>query len=424
MKTLKRQTVKTTKHLLANFNGVEVFLVVPEAGAKEQKYYLDYKKEVREKYYGKGSVKKKAVEYFKSIDGLGLRQSVITSQLVELFKSDLSVIENEILSKELPKEIGLHSKLIAVLKSFYAYKELQQREGTVGKTAMYGYKHHQRKLELYFSLPQFSKLTLAELNSGIWLNYRIDLLNNRYNFGKKPLKNSSVNQHFLYVAQLYSWLIEYNELPIKNHPNKLNKLNEAQQEKRFKVISNDLLREFYDILETYEKYYFTRLYLSALFLYENNIRLSEQVLIKVADVNLENNTVKIVNNKNDKIRTVIISAKVMELINIIKANTIKSGIQITPDMYIVGGYNMFKSGIPHGQKELGIVMRRFRRKYPQFGKITLYEHKHTSITHQFNNGVDPYQIKERANHGSISTTEIYLQASKKVTPYELNFDLE
>jgi hypothetical protein len=73
MKTLNRQTVKTTKYLLANYNGVEVFLTVPKAGAKEQKYYLDYKKDVREKYYGKGIIKVKAVHYFKSIDGQELK---------------------------------------------------------------------------------------------------------------------------------------------------------------------------------------------------------------------------------------------------------------------------------------------------------------------------------------------------------------
>jgi integrase len=420
MKSLKRQTVKTTKYPLANFNGVEVFLTVPEIGAKEQKYYLDYKTDIREKYYGKGSVKRKAVEFFNSIAGQGLKRPMVVALLAELFKSDLEIIQNELTIKNLPKEVNLHNSILVALKAFYAYKELQRKEGTIGKTSMYGYKHHQRKLELYFSLPRFKKLNLTELNSEIWLNYRIELLNNSNNFGKKPLKNSSVNQHFLYVAQFYSWLTEYLELPIKNHLNKLNKLNEAQQGKRFKVIPTELLYEFYTILETYEKFYFTRLYLSALFLYENNIRLSEQVLITVGDIDLERQTIRIINNKNDSMRTVAISDKAKELIIIIRENTLRKNIEITKQMYLIGGHDMLKSGIPHGQKELGIVMRRFRKKYPQFAGRTLYEHKHTSITNQFNNGVDAYKIKERANHGSITTTEIYLKGIRVVEPYKYN----
>ncbi|RZK26570.1 MAG: site-specific integrase [Flavobacterium sp.] len=424
MKTLKRQTQKTTKYLLANLNGVEVFLTVPELGAKEQKYYLDYKNDVREKYYGKGSIKLKAVHYFKSIDGQNLKHALIVAQLTELFKSDLLVIQDALEGEKVADEIDLNTPLPAALKAFYAYKQLQRVEGTISKTSMYGYKHHQRKLELYFKLEAFKRMALSGLNANVWLNYRLALLNNTHSFGKKPLKNSSVNQHFLYVHQFYTWLIEYIEVPIKNHLNKLSKLNEAQQGKRFNVIPTDLLNEFYNILETYEKFYFTRLYLSALFLYENNIRLSEQVLIRAVDIDLENKTIRIVNNKNDSVRTVAISPKVQELIKIIRDNTLRRGIMITDDMYLIGGHDMFKSGIPHGQKELGVVMRRFRKKYPQFAGRTLYEHKHTSITNQFNNGVDAYQIKERANHSSISTTEIYLKGSRRVQPYEYKLNLD
>ena len=422
MKTQDRQTIKTTKYLLANFNGVEVFLTVPKEGAKEQKYYLDYTKDVREKYYGKGSVKKKAMEFFMSISEQNIKRPVIVAMLTELFKSDLATIKNELVLKEAPKEVSLNSSVGVALKAFYGYKELQRKEGTISKTSMYGYKHHQRKLELYFKLPKYNRLTLAELNAEFWLNYRIDLLNNAQSFGKKILTNSSVNLHYQYVAQFYSWLIDYKDLPIKNHLKKLSRLNEAQYEKRFKIISNDLLTDFYTILETHEKYYFTRLYLSALFLYENNIRLSEQVLIKANDIDFVNGKIRIINNKNDRARTVVVTDKVMELINIIRQNTLRERIEITGDMYLIGGHNMFKSGLPQGQKQLGIVMRRFRKKYPQFAGRTLYGHKHTSITNQFNNGVDAYKIKERANHSSITTTEIYLQANKVVAPYELRLD--
>lgn len=417
MKSLKRAATNTTKYRLANFNGVEVFLTTPKPSAKEQKYYLEYKHEQREKYYGKGSIKTKSIEFFDSIKGNGLKDPMIIALLIELFKNDLEIIKNDFLSKDQPKEVTLNSTVLIALKSFFKYKELQSKEGTIGKNSMYGYKHHQRKLELYFSLAAHSKFKLIELNSETWLTYRIHLLNNTFNFGTKKLKNSSVNQHFLYVAQFYSWLIEYNELTIKNHLNKLTKLNEAQQDKRFKVIPSDLLSEFYHILETYEKYYFTRLYLSALFLYENNVRLSEQVLIKVKDIDLDHQTVRILNKKNDSMRTIAISDKAKELILIIINNTERKGIIISNEMYLIGGHDMLKSGIPHGQKELGLVMRRFRKKYPQFAGRTLYEQKHTSITNQFNSGVDAYKIKERANHSSITTTEIYLSAGRVVEPY-------
>ena len=417
MKTLKRQSDKTIKHLLANFNGVEVYLTVPSADAKEQKYYIEYKTDKRYKHYGKGVVKQKTLEFYERTKLLNYNKAMHDYMLADVFKAELASIKYDLTPHESSVEIGMQTTVVTALKSFYQFKELQQREGTVSKMSMYGYKHHQRKLELYFSLNDFKQITLQTLQSSTWSNYRVDLLSNKFDFGKRPLKNSSVNQHFLYVAQFYSWMINYLELPIKNHLNRLSKLNEAQQGKRFKTISDALLSDFYHILETHEKYYFTRLYLSALFLYENNVRLSEQVLIKSSDIDLEKSTIRVVNRKNDSVRIIAISDKVKELINIIKDNTLRNGIIITDEMFLIGGHNMFKSGIPHGQKELGVVMRRFRKKYPQFAGRTLYEHKHTSITKQFNTGVDTFKIKERANHSSISTTEIYLTCSKIVEPF-------
>lgn len=416
----QRTAIKTTKYFLANIKGVEVCLSVPARDTNEQRYYLDYKSISQKKYYGKGIIKTKAVEFFSTIDTKKLTQPQIESLLSELYADDLEFISNDITQPLKTIALSLHSELGNVLIAFYTYKEQQHKEGTVDKVSMYGYKHHNKKLTEYFKLPQYSKMKVSELNSSFWLTYRIDLINNAYNIGKRKLKNSSVNQHFQYVTQFYTWLIDYNELPIRNHLKKLKRLSEAQHDKRFKVISNTQLSEFYQILETKEKYRYTRLYLAGLLLYENNIRLSEQVLIRLKDVDLEKKLIVVLNKKNDSIRTVVISEKAKELIGIIINRTVEKGITITDDMYIIGGYNRLKPGMPLTHKELGILMREFRIKYPQFKNRTLYEHKHTSITNQFDSGVEHYKIKERANHSSISTTEIYLQANRVVLPFELN----
>lgn len=422
MKPLKKQSINNTKYLLANFNGVEVHLKVPDETAREQKYYLEYTNEVRKKFYGKGTVKAKALNFFNSIVGQDLKRPMIVAMLTTLLHEELEVIQQELLNVICDSSLTARSLIIDVLKAFYAYKELQYKDGTVSRGSLYGYKHHQRKLEGYFNLPKNRMLTLDDLNSTLWLNYRVELVDDVHQFGKGRLKNSSVNQHFQYIHQLYSWLIDYVELPIKNHLKKLSKLSEAKGDKRFKVIDDTTLNEFYTILETHEKYYFTRLYLSALFLYENNVRLSEQVLIQVKDIDFEASTVRIINNKGSRTRLIKVSPKVKELIELIRDKTIRHGIEITDEMYLIGGHDMFKSGIPHGHKELAVVMRRFRKKYPQFAGRTLYEHKHTSITKQFNSGIDHYQIKQRADHSSIKTTEIYLEQSKVVNPFELKLD--
>ena len=419
----KDKTPKSMKYALRNYNGIEIFFKMEGLKGIRQKYFLEYNYNGRKKYYGRGSVKTRALEYIElQKKNRGVSYAKICADLAVVFKEDIAILISELdilIAERTSFSISLTTNLLKVLEEFYSYKEQQHLEGTVDKVSMYGYKHHQLKLMSYFKLNQFSKLTLADLNSNLWQSYRIDLLNNTYGINKKKLKNSSVNQHFQYVTQFYTWLIDYNEMPMRNHLRKLKRLSEATHDKRFKVIPDKLFNEFYKILETKEKVRFTRLYLASLFLYENNIRLSEQVLIQMRDMNLDNNSIRILNRKNDSVRTVIISSKAKELIKIILHNTIEKGIDITDEKYLFGGYNRLKSGMPLTHKELGIVMREFRLKYPQFKFMTLYEQKHTSITNQFNSGVEHYEIKERANHSSISTTEIYLQSNRVVQPYVL-----
>lgn len=411
--------VKSTKFLLANSNGIEIYLTIPSKDAKEHKYYLEYNNNGQKKYYGKGTVKTKSITFFNSIEAQKLKHSEVEAILTEIFKQDILIISHELQNEIAVPNISMRSNIQEALEAFFAYKTLQNQEGTVDNVSLCGYKHHSNKLLSYFSLDRHKKLILSDLNTDLWLKYRIDLLNNTYNTSTKKLINTSVNQHFQYVTQFYGWLIDYNEFPIKNHLKKLKKLNTSKIDKRFNVIPDDVFQEFYHLLEYKEKFTFTRLYLSGLLLYENNIRLSEQVLIQVGNIDFKTGMMKIINKKNDTLRTVILSAKVQELINIIKNNTIRFGYKINESMYLFGGHNIFKVGKPHRNKELATLMRRFRKIYPQFNKIKLYENKHTSITNQFNAGVDHYQTKERANHSSISTTEIYLQTKRVVEPYEL-----
>lgn len=417
------RSTKAISYLLANHQGVEIFLSVPGVSAKEQKYFLEYNNSGRKKYYGNGSVKRRAIEFFNALpEDFNDKKAYIESQLAELYKQDIEIIIHELHATPNAGAVTMKSTVRATIKAFYAYKTLQKMEGTIEKRALSNYGQYHNKLLHYFDLEPQRKYTLTDLSAEFWLRYRIALLNNEGGINTKPLCNASVNQHYQYITQFYGWLIDYNELPIRNHLKKLKKLNEAKQAKRFKVLSDQLLNEFYSVLEHKEKLQYTSLYLAALLLYENNIRLSEQVLIKVGHIDLKRNRLSVVNKKNDTVRTVIISAKATELIEIIHSKTVRKGVVITNEMYLFGGYNRLKPGKPLSYEDLGTWMRRFRKAYPQFAGRTLYEQKHTSITNQFDAGVDHQSIRERANHSSITTTEIYLQANKVVAPYELRLE--
>lgn len=242
---ITRSLIKSIRYLLKNHNGVEIYLSVPRKDSKEQKYYLDYKYTCQKKYYGNGSVKSKAIEFFNALsEEYKDNKAYIESQLAELYKQDVEIIIHELHIVPKANAISMKTIVKAAIEAFYGYKTLQSLEGTIEKRALGNYGQYHRKLLRYFEFAPQCKYTLADLSAELWLNYRIALLSNEQGINSKALCNASINQHFQYITQFYGWLMDYNELPIRNHLKKLKKLNEAKQAKRFKVLSNQLLNEF------------------------------------------------------------------------------------------------------------------------------------------------------------------------------------
>lgn len=138
---MKSNRSKITSHLLVNHQGVEIFLYKPGTDAKEQKYFIEYNSNGRKKYYGEGSVRRKSIEFFNALRTQEhLKHARIEAQLAVIFKPDLELIISELqATNSSPVEISMRSKVTIALESFFTYKVLQYKEGTVDKISLYGY---------------------------------------------------------------------------------------------------------------------------------------------------------------------------------------------------------------------------------------------------------------------------------------------
>lgn len=204
MKSLGLKTKTTTKYLLANHNGIEIYLFTPKKDAKEQRYYLDYNYNGQKKYYGNGIIKKKATDFFNNLSSQDkLKRSEIESQLTELFQQDIELIVHELHVVPEAVVVSMRSSVKEAIEQFYAYKTLQNLEGTIERRALTNYGQYHRKLLFYFQLQKHSRHTLNDLTSDFWVKYRIDLINGAYNLNTKKLGNASINQHFQYNLQLF-----------------------------------------------------------------------------------------------------------------------------------------------------------------------------------------------------------------------------
>ena len=255
-------------------------------------------------------------------------------------------------------------------------------------------------------------MTLKDLNKGIWENFRNHLL-------LKNLAKSSVNVFIVYASQMYKWLAN-NELPIFNHISQLKSLDTSKQESKFKTIKPKTLLDLFNTLEANKERY-PRLYLSLLLIYENLLRPVQVCKIKYKHIDLENNIItQIYNAKNKRYRSIVVTEKVAELIQKIIDNTIKKGIKLDDELFLIGGYNVLKEGKSNSPQSIRKAFVIFKEEFPEFKGMKPYEQKKTSITEQFKDKeFPPDEIRQRAGHSKLETTQIYNQDEQLTKPYKL-----
>ncbi|RZJ51018.1 MAG: hypothetical protein EOO44_15290 [Flavobacterium sp.] len=397
---------------LGIYSGITFLLVIPSKWnkAKYPLHYLEYYNGRQVKYY---TEVKNLYQQYLTIARPNATDKERITDLQQLYSYDINKIVSG-LDLKASNDVNLNTLVIAAVDVFFQYQEAQYDKGELHNLS--NYKDRTAKLKDFFSLDNNKHLMLRDLTSDVWEAFR------NYLLGTKKLAKSTVNQYMTYVSQFYNFLI-FKEIAIFNHSLKLKKLDTSKQTKKFKEIKDEELKSFFKTLEV-NKYKFTRIYLSALLVYEQTIRPIQLCGIQVNQLDLENNLIKnIYSAKNKSYRTIEISPKVKELIQIILKNTVDNGDIVGQDDFLIGGRDRLKKGISYTPKDLRRVFEVFKKEFSQFKHILIYDFKKTSITNQFNDAtIAPDLIRQRANHSKMETTQIYNQKKDVTTPYVFEID--
>ena len=129
--------------------------------------------------------------------------------------------------------------------------------------------------------------------------------------------------------------------------------------------------------------------------YVTGIRLSELINIKITDINLDNNVVKVL-GKRKKERLIPISLGVTE------------GVRLFIEKYNINGY-LFTNldGRQVYTKLVYRIVNRYIGKISSINKKSPHILRHTFATHMLNNGADINAIKELLGHANLSATQVY-----------------
>ena len=233
------------------------------------------------------------------------------------------------------------------------------------------------------------------------------------NLSEKELSPLSINRKISSLSKYYDFLIKINELkssPLKNHKRL------KVQKKLIIPFSEDEVLKVVDVFS--KNFEGKRNLLIVDMLYSTGVRRDELINIKLNDVLLDENLVKVLGKRN-KERLVPLVLNLKSRINdyLKFRNEIKSS---SSNFFIT------TKGKKIGPSLVYRVVKNYFSKVSTKVKTSPHVLTHSFATHMLNNGADINSIKEIMGHSSLASTQIYtkIKLPKIINDYKKNHPRE
>jgi len=233
------------------------------------------------------------------------------------------------------------------------------------------------------------------------------------NLSEKELSPLSINRKISSLSKYYDFLIKINDLkssPLKNHKRL------KVQKKLIIPFSEDEVLKVVDVFS--KNFEGKRNLLIVDMLYSTGVRRDELINIKLNDVLLDENLVKVLGKRN-KERLVPLVLNLKSRINdyLKFRNEIKSS---SSNFFIT------TKGKKIGPSLVYRVVKNYFSKVSTKVKTSPHVLRHSFATHMLNNGADINSIKEIMGHSSLASTQIYtkIKLPKIINDYKKNHPRE
>ena len=288
------------------------------------------------------------------------------------------------------------------LSNFYDYLS---KEKNYSSNTVIAYK---KDIETFqeFCRVKFELNNLLKVTYPIIREWIIDL-------SEKELSPLTINRKISSLSKYYDFLIKINDLkssPLKNHKRL------KVQKKLIIPFSEDEVLKVVDVFS--KNFEGKRNLLIVDMLYSTGVRRDELINIKLNDVLLDENLVKVLGKRN-KERLVPLVLNLKSRINdyLKFRNEIKSS---SSNFFIT------TKGKKIGPSLVYRVVKNYFSKVSTKVKTSPHVLRHSFATHMLNNGADINSIKEIMGHSSLASTQIYtkIKLPKIINDYKKNHPRE
>ncbi len=219
---------------------------------------------------------------------------------------------------------------------------------------------------------------------------------------ENSLSNNSINRKVSSLKSFYKFLIKTKTIDV----NPLQKHKSLKVPKRVNVPFNQ--KEITDVLFSFEgknDFVSLRNKLIIELFYATGIRRSELIDLKISDIDLKQNTVKVLGKRNKQ--------RYVPLLKIIQ----KTVNEYLEQRKLINSENEYLFITEKGNKIYGTLVYRLINDYfsAVSTKVKRSPHvlRHAFATHLLNEGADLNAVKELLGHASLASTQVYTNSSLK-----------
>lgn len=277
------------------------------------------------------------------------------------------------------------------LLSFVSYLSLEKNYSA------HTVKAYQKDIEEFigFCKTQYELVTIDEVDYSLirsWIVFLVDT----------SISNRSINRKVASLKAYYKFLqriekIDYNPLS-KHKALKTSKKIEAP----FSELEMEKVLQQIPFEEGFEG---VRNKLMIELLYTTGIRRAELINLKITDVDLSENTIKVLGKRNkERIVPLLLSTKDL-FIDYLKE---RKNLRVVVDS---GSAFLLKSGIKIYETLVYRIINKYLSEVSSKVKTSPHILRHTFATHLLNKGADLNSVKELLGHSSLASTQVYTHNS-------------
>ncbi len=277
------------------------------------------------------------------------------------------------------------------LLSFISYLSLEKNYSA------HTVKAYQKDIEEFitFCKTQYELVSIDEVDYSLIRSWIVSLVNS-------PISNRSVNRKIASLKAYYKFLQRIEKIT----SNPLSKHKALKTSKKIEVPFSEIeMEEVLQQIPFEEGFDGIRDKLIIELLYTTGIRRAELINLKINDIDLSGNTIKVLGKRNkERIVPLLLSTKDL-CIGYLEE---RKNLEIVVDETYVF---LSKSGIKVYETLVYRIINKYLSRVSSKVKTSPHILRHTFATHLLNKGADLNSVKELLGHSSLASTQVYTHNS-------------